>query len=672
MSTLREGTELHADELARLLTAGEDKRKLIILMGLPASGKSSLCEYLEKAGAIRVNRDAIRKRLYGDEGIFGDYKVVNSEYYRELREALAKGGVVVSDNVNITIKHRFGTIAAAREAGYTDITIVWLDVPLDICLERNAARTRQVKESTMRSMATDLASDIGPPRDDEGSSVVIGNGKDQNHYSVEKVRTVKAKPKETPPPAAPAGDLKAQRLQFAGDMRLQVNLLDACLAAGRDAWAAETVNAMHMLIHQRAPLFAEAPAAPTPPAADTGSGASGKDSAGEEDKKPRTRTKKPWVPPTPEEVNETLLKMIGERPVVTREGPLVMMSFNGHLLDKEKAQRLILPLTELFKRAHIIFVQESNVDALRVIAKAMKYGLNVSHRNKRQQACGILFHPRLHWLGSQPEYHDYLLDVPGHPEYKDTMRPVVQRRVRDLVSGWVFDTLNFHGKSNLGGPDATRPIRRWQFAQLVAELEKQKVKSPWQPRPARQSAAGSTGEAAPFATAGGETVADAAFAAAADDTGYDLPLGAAILGGDFNAPIEKPETTEIEPLIEGGFVRVSTADLRWSYQYRGNGGQFDGFFVRGVEVKECFIPAFADNKRDAAFYRELSDHQPVFIVIDPPVARPAEEPAAVDAPVVEGDGKGVFEGDGTGAAVTTETQTAVAAKDGATEGDAAA
>lgn len=73
-------------------------------------------------------------------------------------------------------------------------------------------------------------------------------------------------------------------------------------------------------------------------------------------------------------------------------------------------------------------------------------------------------------------------------------------------------------------------------------------------------------------------------------------------------------------------MRVSTADLRWSYQYRGNGGQFDGFFVRGVEVKECFIPAFADNKRDAAFYRELSDHQPVFIVIDPPVAKPAHSP----------------------------------------------
>lgn len=642
MTQLREGTELHAEELGRsLIGPDKSKNKLIVLMGLPASGKSALCEFLEKLGAVRVNRDAIRKRLYGDEGIYGDYKVVNAEYYRELKEALAKGGIVVSDNVNTTIYHRKGTIAAAREAGYTDITIVWLDVPLEVCLERNAARERKVKEDVMRSMAEDLKKDVGPPRDDEGSFVVIGNGKDREHYSVNKVRILApAAPAPTADTVAPVGgEVAGKRLKFAGDLRVQLNLLDACLAAGRDPWALEALNAMHMLIHQGSSLFVgDVPGAP--PA--TGGATTGGDSKAEDGgKKPRApRPKKPWIPPTPEEVNETLLKLIGDRPVVTREGPLVMMSFNGHLLDKEKAERLILPLTELFKRAHIIFVQESNVDALRVLAKSLKYGLNVSHRNKRQQACGILFHPRLHWLGSEPEYHDYLLDVPGHPEYKETMRPVVQRRVRDMVTGWVFDVLNFHGKSNLGGPDATRPIRRWQFAQLVAELEKQKLKSPWSPRSAQPAPASAVGKAdadTAYAGAGvdGATVDAAKPHALVENTGEDLPLGPVILGGDFNAPIEKAETTEIEPLIEGGFVRVSTPDLRWSYQYRGSGGQFDGFFVRGLDVAECFIPTFPDNKRDAAFYKEVSDHLPVFIVVDPPVTQAAAATAdGESAPVV--------------------------------------
>lgn len=648
MSTLREGSELHADDLARLLTQGS-KNKLLVLMGLPASGKSALCTFLEKAGAVRVNRDAIRKRLYGDEAIYGDYKVVNAEYYKELRAALAQGGIVVSDNVNTTIYHRKGTIAAARELGYTDITIVWLDVPLDVCLARNAARQRQVKEDVMRSMAADLADAAkGPPQASEGNSVVIGNGADQEHYKVVSVRMTAAAPKGDTA-AIPAAELPARRLKFAGDLRVQLNLLDACLAADKGDWAGEAVNAMHMLIHGSAPLFmGDAPSVPVPPA----TGGSGDTKPGKPTRPPRPKA----PPPTPEEVNATVLKMIGDRPEVTRTGPLVMLSFNGHLLDKEKAERLLVPLTTLFKRAHIIFVQESNVDALRVIAKAMKYGLNVSHRNKRQQACGILFHPRLHWLGSEPHYHDYLLDVPGHPEFKDTMRPVVQRRIRDLVSGWVFDVLNFHGKSNLGGPEATRPIRRWQFEQLVAELDKQKVTSPWTPRESEAAQA----PAAPAGT--GEATSATATADEADkphslvsNHGEDLPLGATFLAGDFNAPIEKAETTEIEPLTQGGFTRVSTPDLRWSYQYRGSGGQFDGFFVRDAAVKECFIPAFPTDKPDIAAYREFSDHLPVFIVVDPPV------PAATGV-----------KGDGDGAAATPVVKDADATANGDAGKDAAA
>ncbi len=652
MSTLREGSELHADELARLLAQG-NKNKLLVLMGLPASGKSALCNFLEKVGAARINRDAIRKRLYGDEAIYGDYKVVNAEYYKELRAALAKGGIVVSDNVNTTIFHRKGTIAAAREAGYTDITIVWLDVPLEVCLARNAARERHVKEDVMRSMADDLAdASKGPPQESEGNSVVIGNGADQEHYKVVKVRISQAAAPAGKPTPVPAGRRRELAVKFAGDLRVQLNLLDACLAADKTEWAGEAVNAMHMLIHGNAALFMgdAAPTAPLPPA--TGGSGDGKT-----DKPPRAP--RPKAPPrSAEEINATLLKMIGDRPEVTRTGPLVMLSFNGHLLDKEKAERLLLPLTTLFKRAHIIFVQESNVDALRVIAKAMKYGLNVSHRNKRQQACGILFHPRLHWLGSEPHYHDYLLDVPGHPEFKDTMRPVVQRRVRDLVSGWVFDVLNFHGKSNLGGPEATRPIRRWQFEQLVAELDKQKVTSPWTPRETKAAEAPAGGTAGAATPAAEE--ADKPHSLVANH-GEDLPLGATFLAGDFNAPIEKPETTEVEPLTQGGFVRVSTPDLRWSYQYRGNGGQFDGFFVRDAAVKECFIPAFPVDKPDLLAYRDFSDHLPVFIVVDTPVAAATEAktgdetsgqagggapaPANVDAdataaaaPVVAGDG----------------------------------
>lgn len=613
LANLHEGLELHAEIIAEALLSG-DPRKLIVIMGLPASGKSTLCERLEARGAIRVNRDEIRKRLYGDAGTLGDPKEVNREYYNELRAAFAKGKPVLSDNVNITIFHRRGTLQAAAEAGYTDITIVWVDVPLETALERNRKRDRRVPEDAITSMDADLRKEGGPGVD-EGHFLKLQNGADIGHYRIAQLRmrsqqpaqpadADKGKEKDMVEPTKPSTD--EQRRKLVSDLQVQVRLLDACVAAGREGWAGETLGVIRSLSESGLPLFGAT------------SGTTGGTTGGKAPARPKL------PPPTPEEINEVLLGMIGERPIVGWTGPLVMLSFNGHLLTKEKAEELVLPLTELIKRAHIVFFQETNVDALRVLGKAAHYGMNASHRNKREQACGFLFHPRLEWIGNAPLYHDYLLDVPGHPEYKETMRPALQRRVRDRVTGFVFDVMNFHGKSNLGGPDETRPIRRWQFEQMVANLATQKTKSPWT---ARQNNA-----PAPSATADGATVT----LAPADDNAWALPLGAIVMGGDYNAPIEQKETTEIEPLTGAGFERVSTPDLRWSYQYKGRGGQFDGFFVREMPgmVVECFIPKFSDNKRTAFFYSRISDHMPVFMVLEPPVAATSsmDTATAVTAP----------------------------------------
>ncbi|MGH7192262.1 MAG: hypothetical protein ACREJM_01870, partial [Candidatus Saccharimonadales bacterium] len=104
-----------------------------------------------------------------------------------------------------------------------------------------------------------------------------------------------------------------------------------------------------------------------------------------------TVAKKIWVPPTPEQVNEVLLKAVGHLPPVTWKSPITFLSFNGRYLNEEKAVRLERPLTELFRRAHVICVQETTVDALRQIGRTIKYGLNASHRSSREQANGILF-----------------------------------------------------------------------------------------------------------------------------------------------------------------------------------------------------------------------------------------------------------------------------------------
>lgn len=297
------------------------------------------------------------------------------------------------------------------------------------------------------------------------------------------------------------------------------------------------------------------------------------------DNKPTATAEAPkrvWIPPTSSQVQETVLRAFGSQPLATARSPITFLSFNGRYLDLAKAERLTDPLLELVHRAHVICLQETNVDAARFLARRARYGLNASHRNVRQQACAMLFHPRFQWLGNAPTYHDYLLDVPGHPEFRETQRPAIQRRIHDLSTNKEFEFVGIHAKSNIG-EEMTRDIRHWQFGQLAAELDRQQASAP-----------------------------------------PTVPRVPVILAGDYNAPIDNPETTEIEPLLAAGFRRIATPDNRWTYKYFEKGGQFDGFFVRGLDDAHisCFVPPFFSNRRDAAFMREFSDHLPVFMTVE--------------------------------------------------------
>ena len=61
-------------------------------------------------------------------------------------------------------------IKAARAAG-VPVEIVWLDTPLTVCIERNAARSadRMVPEDTMRAMHSKITS--SPPTEVEGATI---------------------------------------------------------------------------------------------------------------------------------------------------------------------------------------------------------------------------------------------------------------------------------------------------------------------------------------------------------------------------------------------------------------------------------------------------------------------------------------------------------------------
>ena len=137
------------------------KLKLLILRGLPASGKTTYAKELVEKGWVRVEKDVIRLdgRLFKD-GVYnhkrGDEANVLKERNRLIREALGAGRNVVSSDTNLNPKHITGLTAIAREFGASVEQRDFLDVPLAELIERDAKREKPVGEQVIRGMFHDF------------------------------------------------------------------------------------------------------------------------------------------------------------------------------------------------------------------------------------------------------------------------------------------------------------------------------------------------------------------------------------------------------------------------------------------------------------------------------------------------------------------------------------
>ena len=129
------------------------KNVLIVLGGLPASGKSTYAEMLCEINPTFqvVCPDLIRKAFYGDESIQGDGKRVFNTAFRDLKEYGSIGANAIFDATNINADRRKALVKEMRP--YFDIIIFkWFHTPIDICLERNQKRKRQVPEDVLWRM----------------------------------------------------------------------------------------------------------------------------------------------------------------------------------------------------------------------------------------------------------------------------------------------------------------------------------------------------------------------------------------------------------------------------------------------------------------------------------------------------------------------------------------
>lgn len=125
--------------------------KLLMLKGLPASGKSTYAKELAKDGYVRINKDDLRAMLHA-----GKWSKNNEQQVLRLRDAviedsLSAGKSVVVDDTNLAPKHSERLKGLAKKHGATFET-KFFDVSVDECIKRDLKRTNSVGESVIKGM----------------------------------------------------------------------------------------------------------------------------------------------------------------------------------------------------------------------------------------------------------------------------------------------------------------------------------------------------------------------------------------------------------------------------------------------------------------------------------------------------------------------------------------
>lgn len=126
-------------------------KKLLMLKGLPASGKTTYAKELEATGQwVRVNKDDIRKEYFPEWTRKDEDKVLYIEDSEIIGE-LSEGNSVVVDDTNFAPKHQPRLEKIAKDNG-ADFEVLFIDTPLEECIKRNRKRSNSVPMDVILSM----------------------------------------------------------------------------------------------------------------------------------------------------------------------------------------------------------------------------------------------------------------------------------------------------------------------------------------------------------------------------------------------------------------------------------------------------------------------------------------------------------------------------------------
>ncbi len=127
---------------------------LVVLIGAAASGKSTFAASHFVADGV-VSTDRLRTEMAGATSD----DVVFAELRRLVQARLAGALLAVVDATNTDWMWRAELLTNARREGRPAIAIIF-NLPLEVCLARNAARSRTVPASVIHRQVADVTRDV--------------------------------------------------------------------------------------------------------------------------------------------------------------------------------------------------------------------------------------------------------------------------------------------------------------------------------------------------------------------------------------------------------------------------------------------------------------------------------------------------------------------------------
>ena len=127
------------------------KTKFIMLIGLPASGKSYLSNFYKALGYSVHSSDAIREELSGDENNQNINEQVFNLLHKRVKEDLSNNQNCVYDATNINWKRRKAFLDELKNIPCEKKAIV-VATPFEVCLKRNDERERKVPYEVIERM----------------------------------------------------------------------------------------------------------------------------------------------------------------------------------------------------------------------------------------------------------------------------------------------------------------------------------------------------------------------------------------------------------------------------------------------------------------------------------------------------------------------------------------